>query len=136
MEYKNFLTNKWEEYGLLANTPEERKDKVIEILNYSVEFLTNININTSSITRESDGMTLTTDDLRIVEVMFPPIILRIVNEVDISKEDVRNMYNHMQFDFFDFMKKYTEYPNIDWELEYACQYAKNEILKRQTNNFI
>lgn len=133
----NDLINKWEEYGLLADTPAERKEKVAEILNYAVEFLTKINITTSSITRESDGMTLTADDLKRIETIFVPIIFRIVNAVDISNDDVKNIYNHMQFDFFDFMKEQNviEYPNIDWEMEYACHYTNYEILKRQTNNF-
>lgn len=119
----------WEKIGILANTPVERKEKVAKILDYALEFLINlIDINaTTTITRQSDGMTLTSKDFERIEIIFIPIILRIVNVVDISKEDVRKIYGHIQFDFFDYMKDVDKNSTTDWELHYVEMYADKAI---------
>ena len=131
---ENFDIEKWEKIGALINTPIERKKRVVEILNYCVGYLIDVSLHSTSITRESDGMTLTGDELSRIDTIFIPLIVRIANEVCISNEDVKKIYNHVQFDFFDFLKKYAEYPNVDWEMEYIRIYAENAITHYKDNN--
>lgn len=130
-----YSVEKWENIGILANTPEERKERVVDILNFALDFMLNEMPNTVTVKRILDGVTvystIYSDDLVKLDMIFIPIILRIVNVVDIRNKDVVNMYNHIRFDFFDYMKDLDKNSTTDWELHYVDMYSQKMIRQFQ-----
>lgn len=80
----------WEAIGVLELTPEDRKDKLVHALNIAVKWLIDFPTNTDA---PSD----------YVETIVPSIIIKIINEVDATDEEVINICkefnsNHKIFD--------------------------------------
>lgn len=131
------MENKWEKAGILDSTPDDRKEFVINLLDETLSFVNEINLFTVSIKRESDGKVLTKKELDRTQILLFPIIIRIANEIDITKKDVRQIYNSIVFDFYDFIDKNKELArmNIDLEAEYSWGFTKTYIdLKKSENN--
>lgn len=127
---KETIIEKWEKTGILTNTPEERKEFVAGILDLIANYLINIKISSDSIRRESDGKTLKKEDLEIVQQLLIPIVARIANVVDISIDDIKNIYTNIEFGFFDFLEESRELSvinNLDLEAMYCSQIAEKYI---------
>ena len=129
----DYTKEKWENLGLLNNIPEDRKDNVVETLNFAVKLLLDNQIHLSNrITRESDDLTITGDDLIKLETVFIPLLLRTLVFVDISHEEIKYIYNDFIFDYTKAMRNFEKQENllaIDFEAKYMCEYS-DEIIKR------
>ena len=73
---ENYSREKWEMLGLLENTPEDRKQKAVDALNIAINWLTELKINSD-------------EDIGELETITLPIILRIVNQVDLTEVEVK-----------------------------------------------
>ena len=115
---EKYTREKWEMGGLLEKTPEERKDFVVETLNSTLELMTNIEI-----TMDSNN-----------ETLMIPIILRIVNSIDITIEDIKEIYNQISKEFPNFIEKNKELGvlNIDLEAMYCSEFC-SEYIKLKKN---
>ena len=119
-KFKNYTRQKWERIGFLEDTPEDRKDKVANVLNILMK--TVIENQTHS------------DDTQFEVIPFP-VIIRIVNAVDVPDEEISRLYNEMRQAFKKFStpenlaKVYGmhEGMNLDYETEFAYDYANKKI---------
>ncbi len=80
-EEKVFTKEKFEAVGVLVNTPEDRKDKVVKAINLANEAMI-------------EDMAHTTNNL--FDTMSIPIIIKIVNVVDVPDEDILRLYNEIR----------------------------------------
>jgi hypothetical protein len=110
---------------------ENRKEIVLNLIDFTVKFLTDNQIHSESITRESDGMTLSTD----VDIVFIPLILRTSIFVDIPCEEIKHIYNDFKFEYTkamrDVAKKDCYIGDIDWEAMYVSKYSEKLIMRLQ-----
>ena len=141
MEKLEYSKEKWEAAGFLQEIPDERKDYVVERLNNTLDLLNNLSIQYFTnkhyfITRESDGMTLYAEDLVTIEGVFVPMIYRILNFVDISIDEIKNIYHQFKFDYIEKLRKgELVYNNrIDFEAEFIFEYSEKIIKSIQAKN--
>jgi hypothetical protein len=86
----------WEKLGLLDITPIERKEYVASVLDKALTF---------AIKNEDFPVNFDDNDEGIINLIFFPIILGIVNKININDNQIKDIY-------FEIMNKYNdEYKN-------------------------
>ena len=94
---------------LLDATPVDRKNKVIKALNIAIKWL-----------MDNDKIT------DYINVIIPATVTKIVNEVDVTDEEILNICNEMNIAFENFDPKV--YPNLkDPEAEFVTNFCMNKI---------
>lgn len=115
-EFKGYTREKWEEFGLLESTPEDRKDKAVHALNLAVHW-----INDNSINSDAQLGTLPVT-----------IILLIVNKIDVTDEEVLNICKEVRpaVEAYDF-GKFNGISQLGLECEFMDEFTKYKIAKLQ-----
>lgn len=119
-EFKDYTRKDWERIGFLEDTPEERKDNVANVLNILMKTVIENQIHS--------------DDTQFETMPFP-VVIRIVNAVDVPDEDISRLYHEICMAFKKFStpenlaKVYGEHEgmNLDYETEFAYDYANRKI---------
>jgi hypothetical protein len=114
-EFKEYSKAKWEEIGLLEATPEDRKDKVVHALNLILKAIIENTIHSD------EGM---------FETMSVPIVVRIINAVDVPDEDISRLAYRIREEFKKFSSTHdlSEFHlNIDYEAMFSCEFADQLI---------
>jgi len=108
-EFEGYTREKWEEIGLLESTPEDRKDKVVNALNILMK---TVEINQ-----------IHSDDTQFETIPFP-VVIRIISAVDVEEVEIPRLYHEIRTAF----KKFnTQGMNLDYETEFAYDYANKKI---------
>jgi hypothetical protein len=102
----------WEKWGMLVNTPEDRKELAVKSMNYAYDYLED---------KPFDK----------VIILAPPTILRIVNIIDISEEDIRNICDEMKFDYPIKKQILEEQQSEDIDVQYCKEFAEDYINKHK-----
>lgn len=103
----------WEDYGLLAEIPEDRKEMVVSCFNISSKWL----VEDSLVTTEKHGE---------FETMVLPLFYRIAKIVDLTEEQVIEICKEFRQGWVDFDP--TELVNIgDPELHFVKSFAEMKI---------
>jgi hypothetical protein len=115
-KFKEYTREKWEDIGLLSSTPEDRKDKVAHALNVAVKAMIE-NVVHSDNTQ--------------FETIPIPVIIGIVNAVDVSDEDISRMCYEIRMSYiehdFDKDKAEHEHINLDYEAMFLCKIIEEKI---------
>ena len=99
--------------GLLGSTPEDRKDKVVESLNFATNWLSRLKDNSGEDTGELETITL-------------PVVLRIANQVDLTEVEVLEICKELRQQWQKFDR--TRFPgNIDPEAAFCKSFAEMKI---------
>ena len=108
--------NEWEELGLLESTPEDRKDKATHALNLAVRWISDNSIN-------GDGQ---------LETLPVTIILRIVNKIDVTDEEILNICKEVRpaVEAYDF-GKFNGISPLGLECEFIHEFTEYKITKLQ-----
>jgi hypothetical protein len=93
----DYTRKQLEDLGFLANTPENRKDKVVHSLNVAAKWLVDAPINC--------------DDDGEIETITLPAILRITNEVDLTDIEVLETCKELRHTWLH--ADMTRYINLD-----------------------
>lgn len=94
---------------LLNATPEDRKNKVTNALNIAIKWLMDNNKITD-----------------YINVIIPATVTKIVNEVDVTDEEILNICNEMNIAYENFEPIIL--PNTeDPEAEFVADFCKNKI---------
>jgi hypothetical protein len=113
----------WESLGLLSSTPEDRKDKVVNAINIAIDAMIE-------------------DATYIGDIQFEtipvPVIIKIVNTVDVPDEEIPRICHEVckAFKEFDINKEKINNNGIDmdYEAKFLCDFADLKIdqIKKQT----
>jgi len=101
----------WYSTGLLENTPDDRKEITIRWFNYATNIMKEIS----------------SDDCAY-ETLIYPILTRIIREVHINGDDVKNIINEVKIQYSN-IDYNSHYYNIDAEAEFTSSYSENMINK-------
>ncbi len=109
---KEYSREKWEGIGLLETIPEERKDRVVRVLNIVLKKL----------------LDNETDEHKSMETISFPIFLRIVKEVDVSDEEVIKILGEIEpaVENYDF-NKFGGFIHIDTEMEFVHEFSEKKL---------
>jgi len=102
------LRSEWEDFGLLSNTSDERKDDLCELLNLSIDYVINHKY------------------VGITETLFIPIIVRIYNIIDIKFNDVIEIILELEEQYNKFFLS-NKNPNADQELDFCTCYSEKYV---------
>ena len=97
-KFKDYTKKRWEDIGLLANTPEDRKDSVVHSLNIAAKWLVDAPINSD-------------DDNGEIETITLPAILRITNEINLTDIEVLETCKELRHTWLH--ADMTRYINLD-----------------------
>ena len=106
----------WEDYGLLAELPEERKQMVVECFNTASKWL----IEGSLVTLEEQGD---------VETLILPLFYRIAKIVDLTEAEVLEICRDFRHAWLtkDADEAESHYNAIDFELMFLSKFAEMKI---------
>ena len=117
---ENYSREKWEMLGLLEGTPEDRKQKAVDALNIATNWLSRLQENSDEDTGKIETITL-------------PIILRIVNQVDLTEVEVKETCKELrqQWENCD-MTRYAKL--VDPEAAFCKAFAEMKISQYENKN--
>jgi len=121
---EEFTREKCEAVGILINTPEDRKDKVVKAINLAIEAILENMIHS--------------DDHRF-ETTPIPVIIRIVGTVDVPDEDIKLLYNEILLNGKDHILNdfiLAEGFPMDYESKYMVEIAEEKINYYKNKNNI
>ncbi len=129
----------WEAIGALHGVPEERKPTVIELLDKTLDYVNTIIIDivgpkTKLSDRENvNDKTITAEQRKQAVILLFPIITRISSHLDLTFNDVRNIYANVEFGVFDFNEKNLELSvlNVDLEGIFVAHFCDEYVAVRQ-----
>ena len=105
--------------GLLEGTPEDRKQKAVDALNVATNWLSRLKDNSDEDTGELETITL-------------PVVLRIVNQVDLTEVEVKETCKELRQQWTKFDR--TRFPgNIDPEAAFCKSFAEMKINQYKNN---
>ncbi len=110
---EEYSKEKWEMLGFLESVPENRKDKVVESMNFATNWLSHLNDNSDEDTSEIETITL-------------PVILRIALQVDLTKAEVLETCKELRQQWVKFDR--TRFPkSVDPEAAFCKSFAEMKI---------
>jgi hypothetical protein len=110
-ELINVTNDDWYSTGLLENTPDDRKEISIRWFNYATNIMKEIS-----------------SDNCAYEALIYSILTRIIREIHINGDDVKNIINEVKILYSD-IDYNSHYYNIDAEAEFVSIYSENIINK-------
>jgi hypothetical protein len=106
----------WEDFGLLAELPEDRKEMVVFCYNIAVKWIT-------------DGLLVTDNDkMTEIEQLILPLLYRIAKIVDLTETEVLETCKEFQQSWLTEKVKVDEYNMvIDFEMMFIAKFAEMKI---------
>jgi hypothetical protein len=103
----------WEDFGLLAELPEDRKEMVVFCYNVAIKWLT-------------DDLIASNDKIGEVEALILPLFYRIAKIVDLTETQVLEICKEFRISWLQFDP--TELVNVDDpELHFIASFAEMKI---------
>jgi hypothetical protein len=110
---EEYSRKKWEMLGFLEGVPENRKDKVVESMNFATNWLTRLKENSDEDTSELETITL-------------PVMLRIALQVDMTKAEVLESCKELRQQWEKFDR--TRFPKtVDPEAAFCKAFGEMKI---------
>jgi hypothetical protein len=113
-QFKEFKTLKeWEDFGLLEQLPEDRKEMVVSCYNIAIKWLTNTRINSND---------------RIIELILP-LFYRIAKVVDLTEIETLETCKEFRQSWItrDSKEEKSHYYGIDFETMFVARFAEMKI---------